>query len=78
MGSIVRASVRHDLGHSTEIPIRLWHNGDTVFERVMNAEVVYQYDPALGNPYWLTEGEVLAHHPVMGLFVADCVDLEFA
>jgi hypothetical protein len=44
----------------------------------MNAEVVYQYDSALGNPYWLVEGEVLAHHPTLGLFVADSIDLEFA
>jgi hypothetical protein len=78
MGSIVRASVRSDLGYYTQIPIRVWSSGDTVFERVINAEVVYQYDPALSNPYWLVEGEVLAHHPNTGLFVADSIDLEFA
>lgn len=74
----MRASVRYDLGYGAEIPIRLWNSGNTVSECVMNAEVVYQYDPALGNPYWLVEGEVLAHHPNTGLFVADSIDLEFA
>ena len=69
--------MRSDLGYYAEIPVRLWSSGDTVFERVMNAEIVYQYDSSLGNPYWLVEGEVLAHHPNTGLFVADSIDLEF-
>ena len=71
-------TTRSDLGYDAMIRIRLWHNGDTVFNRVTNAELVYQYDPALGNPYRLVEGEVLAHHPMLGLFVADSIDLEFS
>ena len=71
-------TTRSDLGYDAMIRIRLWHNGDTVFNRVTNAELVYQYDPALGNPYWLVDGEVLAHHPMLGLFVADSIDLEFS
>jgi hypothetical protein len=55
----------------------MWCSGDTVFERVVNASVIYQYDPFLANPYWLVEGEVLAHHPNIGLFIADSIDLEF-
>ena len=74
----MRASVRSDLGYGTEIPVRLWHNGNTLFASVMNADVVYQYDPALSNGYWLVDGEVLAHNPTLGLFVADSIDLEFA
>jgi hypothetical protein len=71
------ATTRADLGAHTMISVRLWHNGNTVFERVENADVVYQYDPVLGNPYWLSEGQVLAHHPNVGLFIADSIDLEF-
>ena len=74
----MRASVRSDLGYGTEIRVRLWHNGDTLFANVMNADVVYQYDSALANNYWLVDGEVLAHNPMLGLFVADSIDLEFS
>lgn len=74
----MRANVRADLGYYAEVPITYWHNGNTEYARVHNAEVVYQYDECFSNPYGLIDGQVLMHHPNWGLFIADTIDFDWS
>lgn len=73
----MRATIRHDLDHDIEVAITYWHNGNTDYARVENAEVIYQYDENLSNPYGLVDGQILMHHPNWGLFIADSIDFDF-
>lgn len=71
------ASTREDLGHLAEIATRDWNSGNTTYAYVSCANVIYQYDESLSNPYHLVDGEVLLHRPNHGLFIADSIDLDF-